>query len=185
MTGTRSQILIPPGCLNGHLCLTDRCVFSYKQTTYYNRDNQVSVRYDSFGIDWGIDHLYLILSKRDREAPYFQSKTDNPISYDMGGFNCMKEPNEKSNRFDNFNHPTEAILKYAALKDWTLVIVGDLKTPADFRVDNAMYLTPRDQYKLYPVFSEIMGWNNDCRQHGGFPVRHQGTGCRHRGHGGR
>ena len=83
--GTRSQILIPPGCLNGHLCLTDRCVFSYKQTTYYNRDNQVSVRYDSFGIDWGIDHSDLILSKRDREAPYFQSKTDNPISYDMGG----------------------------------------------------------------------------------------------------
>lgn len=66
------------------------------------------------------------------------------------------------------NHPTEAILKYAALKDWTLVIVGDLKTPADYRVKDSIYLTPVHQYKLYPVFSEIMGWNNDCRRTVGF-----------------
>lgn len=66
------------------------------------------------------------------------------------------------------NPPTEAVLKYAAMKDWQLVIVGDLKTPSDYHVENAIYLTPLEQHKMFPVFSEIMGWNNDCRRTVGF-----------------
>ena len=31
----RWQVLIPAGCLNGHLCLSKQCIFSYKQTQYY------------------------------------------------------------------------------------------------------------------------------------------------------
>ena len=31
----RNQILIPPGCVNGHLCLSNECIFHYKLTEEY------------------------------------------------------------------------------------------------------------------------------------------------------
>jgi hypothetical protein len=30
------------------------------------------------------------------------------------------------------NPPTEAILKFDAMEDWDLVVIGDLKTPKDY-----------------------------------------------------
>ena len=31
----RQQVLIPAGCANGHLCLTETCIFGYKQSALY------------------------------------------------------------------------------------------------------------------------------------------------------
>lgn len=70
----RNQILVPEGCVNGHLVLSDTCVFSYKQTKLYTgAQNQISVRYDDpwLNIPWRIESP--LLSERDDQAPYLKN----------------------------------------------------------------------------------------------------------------
>lgn len=65
----RTQILIPPGCANGHYVLSDKAIFSYKQSEYYSgAKNQFSLRYDdpAIGIKWPIEGMNPILSERDK-----------------------------------------------------------------------------------------------------------------------
>jgi dTDP-4-dehydrorhamnose 3,5-epimerase len=42
---------------------------AYKVSTEYAASNDAGIRWDSFGMDWGIDHP--ILSARDRMHPSF------------------------------------------------------------------------------------------------------------------
>jgi len=60
------QILVPPKFGNGHLILTDYAVFSYKQSEYYDRSSQFTIRYDSpeLGVYWPVSTP--VLSYRDR-----------------------------------------------------------------------------------------------------------------------
>lgn len=65
----RRQVLVPAGFANGHLCLSEQCIFSYKQTTYYEgQGKQFTVRYDdpSVNIIWPTENV--LLSQRDRTA---------------------------------------------------------------------------------------------------------------------
>ncbi len=66
------QVLIPPKFGNGHLALTDWIVFNYKQSEYYNRESQFSLRYDdpTLSIPWPIKNP--ILSDRDKNAVSFK-----------------------------------------------------------------------------------------------------------------
>ena len=65
LTGeNHSQVLIPPGFGNAFLVLSDTAVFHYKQTTYYNRDTQFTLKWNEYSIPWPIDNP--ILSERDR-----------------------------------------------------------------------------------------------------------------------
>jgi len=67
----RVQVLVPAGCANGHLCLSERCIFSYKQSQLYSgAENQFTVRWDDpkLGIYWPVRTP--ILSRRDAEAPF-------------------------------------------------------------------------------------------------------------------
>jgi dTDP-4-dehydrorhamnose 3,5-epimerase len=62
----RKQVLIPKGFVNGHLCLSEECIFSYKQTEFYSgADNQISINWEdpSHDVFWPID--FPILSLRD------------------------------------------------------------------------------------------------------------------------
>lgn len=61
----RHQILIPPGCANGYLCLSDSCIFHYKQSTYYQgADKQFTLRWNAVkAVFWPISNP--ILSSRD------------------------------------------------------------------------------------------------------------------------
>ena len=62
-------VLVPAGCLNGHLCLSERCLFFYKWSQKYNGpESQVTVRWDDpeLGIPWPITTP--ILSPRDQGA---------------------------------------------------------------------------------------------------------------------
>ena len=61
----RKQVLIPPMYGNGHLVLSDICIYHYKQTTEYNRKGQFTIMWDDtkFDIKWPINNP--ILSKRD------------------------------------------------------------------------------------------------------------------------
>ena len=65
------QVLLPPMFVNGHLCISDCCIFSYKQSTYYEgAKKQMTVMWDdpTIGVEWPIDTP--ILSDRDRSAEY-------------------------------------------------------------------------------------------------------------------
>ena len=55
--------------------------------------------------------------------------------------------------------PTEAIEKFQAMRDWELVVIGDQKTPADYRLDRGIYVTPAEQEKYDPLLSAAIGWN--------------------------
>ena len=59
----RQQVLVPPEFGNAHLCLSDTCLFHYKQTSYYTgAENQFTISWKQFN-GWAIDNP--ILSERD------------------------------------------------------------------------------------------------------------------------
>jgi hypothetical protein len=64
------------------------------------------------------------------------------------------------------SEPTEATLKFASMPDWTLVVVGDTKTPHDsYRaLKNVVYLSPDDQEKLSKPLSDAIGWRSIRRR---------------------
>ena len=80
------------------------------------------------------------------------------------------------------NSPTAAIYKYAAKKDWTFIIVGDLKTPHEHYYElekqfpNVMYLDPNYQEEKYTTISDLIGWNTVERRNIGF-IQAYKMGC--------
>lgn len=60
------QVLVPPKFGIGHLVLTECAIFHYKQSTYYNRENQFTLIWDdpTFNIWWPVTQP--ILSRRDQ-----------------------------------------------------------------------------------------------------------------------
>lgn len=66
----RWQVLIPPKHGNGHLVLSDRAIFHYKQSTYYNPKGQFTYKWDDprFNIWWPVKNP--ILSQRDEAGKY-------------------------------------------------------------------------------------------------------------------
>ena len=66
------------------------------------------------------------------------------------------------------NPPTEAIKKFDNLKDWDLIISGDLKTPSNYKLKNGIYISPKDQEKISKKLSNLIGWN--CIQRRNFAM---------------
>ena len=66
----RIQILVPPNFGNGHLVISERTIFHYKQDTYYNSKNQFTIRWDDpeYNIWWPMRNP--ILSQRDEVGHY-------------------------------------------------------------------------------------------------------------------
>jgi len=66
----RLQVLVPPKFGNGHLILTERAIFHYKQNTYYNPYGQFTITWNDpeYGIWWPTKNP--VLSRRD-EAGHF------------------------------------------------------------------------------------------------------------------
>ena len=60
------QVLIPPRFGNGHVVLSDRAIFHYKQSTYYNRAGQFTLPWNDpkLNIQWPVKEP--VLSKRDQ-----------------------------------------------------------------------------------------------------------------------
>ena len=61
----RYQVLVPPKFGNGHLVLSDKAIFHYKQSTYYNLSGQFTYKWNDpkLNIWWPIKNP--ILSQRD------------------------------------------------------------------------------------------------------------------------
>src|SRR3989338_279381 len=70
------------------------------------------------------------------------------------------------------NPPTEAVVKFDALKDWHLIVVGDLKTPKDYRLKNGLYMTPVMQEEYDKELSGALGWNCLQRRNIGLLLAH-------------
>jgi hypothetical protein len=70
----------------------------------------------------------------------------------------------------SINPPTEAIRRYDSMPDWTLVVVGDRKTPADYRLERGVYVGPDAQHNMAPALSDAIGWNCIQRRNFGFLV---------------
>ena len=60
------QVLVPPNYGNGHLCLSSKSIFHYKQSEYYDLSRQFTIKWDDprFNIWWPLNDP--ILSKRDQ-----------------------------------------------------------------------------------------------------------------------
>ena len=57
------------------------------------------------------------------------------------------------------NNPTEAIHKFDEMHDWKLIVIGDKKTPVNYKLKNGIYLTPEDQENYDKDLSDAIGWN--------------------------
>jgi dTDP-4-dehydrorhamnose 3,5-epimerase len=56
------QVLIPPNFGNAHLVKSEKSIFHYKQTTYYDRKSQFTIKWNDkrLNIKWGIKKTYII-----------------------------------------------------------------------------------------------------------------------------
>ena len=73
-----AQLYVPKGFLHGFLTLTEDCEVQYKCTDSYAPDCDGAVRWDSVGIDWGVEAP--VLSEKDAKAPLF-SAFDSPFHF--------------------------------------------------------------------------------------------------------
>ena len=58
------MLFIPRGCAHGFKSLEDNSLMVYNVSTVYSKEHDSGVRYDSFGMDWGIENP--IISLRDK-----------------------------------------------------------------------------------------------------------------------
>ena len=60
------SIYVPPGFVNGHLCLSNRCIFHYKWTKSYNgAEKQTTIRWNDSNLNIQWLQKEPILSERD------------------------------------------------------------------------------------------------------------------------
>lgn len=71
------------------------------------------------------------------------------------------------------NPPTEAIIKFDAMTDWELVVIGDLKTPKDYTLARGKYYSPDDQERYDKALSNVIGWNCIQRRNFGLVIAHE------------
>ena len=64
--------------------------------------------------------------------------------------------------------PTDAIKKFSEIPGWHLIVVGDRKTPSDWRHPKVTYLGPNDQEKLNFQITKKLPWNHYCRKMMGY-----------------
>ncbi len=57
------------------------------------------------------------------------------------------------------NPPTKAIGRFDQMEGWTLIVIGDLKTPKDYRLEKGIYVSPPEQEDYDKELSDAIGWN--------------------------
>ena len=62
-------LYIPTGCAHGYRVISDGAIVMYMATQEHSAKDDVGVRYDSFGYDWGIENP--VISERDANLPLF------------------------------------------------------------------------------------------------------------------
>ncbi|MBN1359580.1 MAG: dTDP-4-dehydrorhamnose 3,5-epimerase family protein [Sedimentisphaerales bacterium] len=69
----RLQVLIPPRHGNGHVVMSERAIFHYKQSTYYNPKGQFTIVWNDpkFNLWWPVKQP--IVSRRDEVGHFMQT----------------------------------------------------------------------------------------------------------------
>jgi hypothetical protein len=70
------------------------------------------------------------------------------------------------------NPPTKAVKLFQAMQDWDFIVVGDLKTPADYHLERGTYMSPASQQGYDKALSDAIGWNCIQRRNIGLLVAH-------------
>jgi len=65
-------------------------------------------------------------------------------------------------------HPTPQMQALAKIEGWQLLVVGDRKTPPDWSLDGAIYLSPAEQEKLPYELAHLLPWNHYGRKMVGY-----------------
>lgn len=73
------QLLVPAGFLHGFVTREPDTIVTYKVSDFYDAASDGSVRWDSCGIDWGLDGAP-VLSVKDEAAPAL-SDWDSPFDW--------------------------------------------------------------------------------------------------------
>lgn len=60
--------------------------------------------------------------------------------------------------------PTEAVIKFSKLTDYKLIVVGDKKSPAEYKSDNTTFLSIDQQEDLGFELSKVLPYNHYCRK---------------------
>jgi dTDP-4-dehydrorhamnose 3,5-epimerase len=62
------QLWIPEGFGHAFLALTDNATVHYKATNFYNKDSEITIRWDDpkINIDWMIESSEMIISNKDK-----------------------------------------------------------------------------------------------------------------------
>jgi len=66
----RHQVLVPPKHGNGHLVLSEKAIFHYKQTTYYNPKGQFTYKWNDSKLNIWWPTKNPIVSRRDEEGRF-------------------------------------------------------------------------------------------------------------------
>ncbi|RCN48277.1 hypothetical protein ANCCAN_05692 [Ancylostoma caninum] len=72
------------------------------------------------------------------------------------------------------NYPTEDLMSLARIPGWKMVVVGDIKTPKNWRLEGVHYLSVEDQQLLdYNLSSDLL-YNSYTRKNIGYlyAIRH-------------
>ena len=71
----------------------------------------------------------------------------------------------------SINHPTKAVIqfgKWASVRDWKVLLVGDTKTPSDWNCEGVKFLSVEKQKELFPVIAEQIPLKHYCRKNIGY-----------------
>lgn len=66
------------------------------------------------------------------------------------------------------NKPTETIIKHLVNTEYDVIIVGDNKTPDNYKRLNCVYLDISAQKMLFPELSDLLAYNHYCRKNLGY-----------------
>lgn len=64
--------------------------------------------------------------------------------------------------------PSEAVRKFSTMSGWQIVVVGDKKTPKNWKHKNVTYLSPEDQLAFDFEVLKLLPWNHYCRKMVGY-----------------
>ena len=134
-----------------------------------------STQYQNFTdeILWNYDRLQL------HSKEYVYNSLNHIHNFIIHPIKFNKDPNSKIWLTDilcrdkcviitTINKPTEAILTHINNNKYDVIIVGDIKTPDDYKNINCIYLDIPAQKKLFPELSELLPYNHYCRKNLGY-----------------
>lgn len=64
--------------------------------------------------------------------------------------------------------PTKAVVSFAQIKDYQLIVVGDKKTPLDWRCEGVSFLSAVEQENCGSNLAAVLPWNHYCRKMVGY-----------------